>query len=82
MSALLIFLWLGNNLIKTTRYTVKLGGIKSGVRIVQVSDLHGKLFSAHNEKLALKVAGLKPDFIAITGDIIHRYDKKKRESRA
>lgn len=76
MSALLIILWLGNNLIKTTRYTVKLGGIKSGVRVVQVSDLHGKLFGAHNEKLALKVASLKPDFIAITGDIIHRYDKK------
>ena len=71
-----LLLWLGNNLIKTTRYAIQFGGIEREIKIVQVSDLHGKQFSAHNSKLAAKIKNLNPDFIAVTGDIIHRYTPK------
>lgn len=41
-----------------------------GFRVVQVSDLHGKEFGAGNKTLLEQVAGLEPDLIAITGDLI------------
>ena len=71
-----LLIWLGNNLIKTTPYNVEFGGIERKIRIVQLSDLHGKSFGAHNSKLAAKIKELNPDFIAITGDMIHRYTPK------
>lgn len=43
-----------------------------GLRIVHLSDLHGKEFGEGNEKLLEKVAALEPDLIAITGDLIDR----------
>ena len=46
-----------------------------GLRIVQISDLHGKQFGADNGKLLEKVAALKPDLIAITGDLIDREEQ-------
>lgn len=41
-----------------------------GLRIVQISDLHGKQFGEGNENLLEKVADLQPDVISITGDLI------------
>ena len=41
-----------------------------GFRVVQISDLHGKMFGADNERLLKAVAGLEPDLIAITGDLV------------
>lgn len=41
-----------------------------GFRVVQISDLHGKEFGDRNEVLLQKVAELKPDLIAITGDVV------------
>ena len=41
-----------------------------GFRVVQISDLHGKMFGADNERLLNAVAGLEPDLIAITGDLV------------
>ena len=73
-----LFLALGNNLICTTRHTLEAEGLERQVRIVQVSDLHGKSFGKNNIKLIGKVAGERPDFIAVTGDIIHRYTEKNK----
>lgn len=43
------------------------------VKIVHLSDLHGKSFGKGNRRLVRRVKKLAPDFIAITGDIIHKY---------
>lgn len=72
---IIVFLWTGNNLIKTTRYTVPYGAEKE-VKIVHVSDLHGKSFGAQNKRLIFAVKRENPDFIAVTGDVIHRYNQK------
>lgn len=41
-----------------------------GLRIVHLSDNHGKEFGENNETLLQKVAELEPDLIALTGDLI------------
>lgn len=46
-----------------------------GLRIIQLSDLHGHLFS--NKELVKKVNNLKPDLVAITGDV---FDDENRTS--
>ncbi len=69
-----LFAWYSNNLISVTKYKVeseKAPG--NGVKIVQISDLHGKSFGKGNRRLLKKVAAQSPDIIAVTGDIIHKY---------
>ncbi len=66
------------NRIQTEILTVsshRLPAAFDGLRVVQVSDLHGKEFGADNEILLKNVADLKPDLIAITGDIIDNADQ-------
>lgn len=41
-----------------------------GYRIVQISDLHNAKFGQNNEKLIRKIAGLEPDMIVVTGDLV------------
>ena len=77
LALIIVFLWLSNNLIKTTRYVVPLG-VEKPVKVVQVSDLHGKEFGAHNVKLISKIKALAPDVIAITGDVIHIYTENNK----
>lgn len=73
------FIWISNNLLKTTVYKVPVSGLAESVKIVQLSDLHGKSFGKGNTRLLEKVCALNPDFIAITGDIIHLYTPKNIE---
>lgn len=75
---IVLFLRLSNNLIKTTRYTVPNGKINKPLKIVQLSDLHGKQFGRHGAKLIAKVKALSPDVVTITGDLIHRYTEKNK----
>lgn len=78
LAALLwLFIWFNNSCITTTRYKVKIEGA-SGKRVVHLSDLHGKNFGRRNARLMSKVAALKPDIIAITGDIIHLYTARNK----
>jgi len=73
------FVWFNNSCIKTTRLEFETDKLQSGVKIVHLSDLHGKSFGRKNERLIKKVAAEKPDIIVFTGDIVHRYtDKNKR----
>lgn len=76
----ILFCWVSNNLIHITRYTEKSPKVREeGLRIVHLSDLHAKRFGKGNKKLVAKVKSLCPDFIAVTGDIIHKYRPRDTE---
>jgi len=63
------------NALKLTQYTWQSGRVPpgfDGYRIVQVSDLHGKRFGSGQGRLLKLVRDLKPDMIALTGDILDR----------
>lgn len=79
IALIILFIWFNNSALKTARYSFECGKLQSDVKIVQISDLHGKSFSKNNARLIKRVAEEKPDFIAVTGDIVHMYrDKDKR----
>ena len=76
---LALFVWFNNSCIKTTRLEFESEKLEKGVKIVHLSDLHGKSFGKNNVRLVKKVSAEKPDLIVFTGDIVHRYtDKNKR----
>lgn len=62
-----------NNRIGVTKYTYKTDKLSvsfNGFRIVQLSDLHNKIFAENNEGILHEISELKPDIIVITGDSI------------
>ncbi len=68
----LFFNWQQNGIMAYEKHvkSADLPAAFDGLRIAHLSDLHGKEFGENNEKLLKKVAGQKPDLIAITGDLI------------
>ena len=70
-----LFALFSNGCIKTTHLKRQIEGAPK-LKIVHLSDLHGKRFGRKNIKLIKKVADAKPDFIAFTGDIVHLYTPK------
>ena len=69
---LCIFLYIQNNDIVVTTYSLKINKLskaKDSFKIVQISDLHNKDFG---EKLTQLVSQQNPDIIAITGDLFDR----------
>ncbi len=72
------FVWINNSLLKTTRYTLNVENLESELKIVHISDLHGKSFGRYNGKLVSAVMKAEPDVIAITGDVIHKYREKDK----
>lgn len=73
MAMLFWFIWAQNNLLVVKRYEVASKRIAERLRIVQLSDLHGKRFGRENRRLLREVRALRPGLIAITGDIIDRF---------
>jgi len=70
-----LFFWWSQNAILPQTVPIQSAALPAafdGLRIVSLSDLHGKEFGPGNEKLLAEVAALKPDLIAITGDLIER----------
>ncbi|HPU01230.1 MAG: metallophosphoesterase [Firmicutes bacterium] len=70
------FLIYGNNAIKITRFRIsvdKLPRGHAGLRIVHISDLHGKEFGKQNRRLARAIAGLEPHLVFVSGDMINSY---------
>ena len=49
-------------------YTVALDGMETPVRLVVISDLHGKRFGKDDARLLRAVRQARPDLIALTGD--------------
>ncbi|MDE6585430.1 MAG: metallophosphoesterase [Clostridia bacterium] len=71
-----LFVYFNNSTLQVTHYVQNNGD--KGVRIVQLSDLHGKSFGRKNSRLIKAVAAEKPSFIVITGDIVHRYRERDK----
>lgn len=70
----IFFIW-QNNSIVTSKYDFKDNMIPfsfNNFNIVQISDLHNKMFGKEQAKLLEKVVSLSPNIIVITGDIIDR----------
>ncbi len=75
--AILCFLIYGNNAIKISRFRISLEKLPqghAGLRIVHISDLHGKQFGRQNNRLAQALAGLEPDLIFVSGDMIDSHN--------
>ena len=79
LALIVAFVWVNNSCLKTTRYKIKIEGAPS-LKIVHLSDLHAKRFGKENCLLIKKTQKENPDFIAFTGDIIHKYTKKNNEA--
>ncbi len=72
-AVLLLWLWRGNTVIRTTELTVSgegLPGAFRGFRIAQVSDLHNARFGEGQRGLLDAIRGAAPDLIAVTGDLV------------
>ena len=73
LALLAAFCWMQNNLLVTKKYTLHSPRISQGLRIVHLSDLHGKRFGRKNERLLRKIRKQQPDLIAFTGDFVDRF---------
>lgn len=73
-----ILIYVSNNCLKVTKYTVKNRKIPStfdGLKIVHISDVHSKIFGKNNIKVIQKVNEIKPDIVIMSGDIIDKREK-------
>lgn len=60
-----------NNDITTTHQEIEVDSeALDGFRIVQLSDLHAKVFGENQKRLVEKVEALEPDLIVLTGDMV------------
>ena len=68
------FVLFSNNCITRSDYVIESPKApEKSVKIVHLSDLHGKRFGKGNSRLIKRVKACNPDLIVITGDIIHKY---------
>lgn len=66
------WVWWGNNALSVEEYTFTSPDLPSGwdgVRIVNLTDLHGKEFGRDNHRLLDAVREAKPEYIFLTGDM-------------
>lgn len=73
-AVLMISLYTGGNRIRVSRFQIPLDRLPEeheGLRIVHISDLHGKEFGWHNEDLARAIEALDPDLIFTSGDMMN-----------
>lgn len=62
----------GNAHISAESYSVALQNLSSPLRLVLLSDLHGKSFGRENSRLIAKIQEQTPDVIFLDGDMIDR----------
>ena len=73
--AMLIFSNTKLSITKSEMHHDKVPSSFDSFKIVQLSDLHSKVFGKKNDILIDKVRKLKPDIIVCTGDMIDKYKK-------
>ena len=70
---IIVFLIVLTNIrISTASYSVALQNLSSPLRLVLLSDLHGKSFGRENSRLIAKIQEQSPDAIFLDGDMIDR----------
>lgn len=80
LALIALFIYLSNKWLKVTHYGISLPDAPDeGLKIVHLSDLHAARFGKDNWRLLSKIKEQAPDFIAVTGDIIHRYRERDIE---
>ena len=70
---LLLFTYASNNHLSISDYQLPLPKRKqhpSALSVVQISDLHNKSFGTGQIRLIKRIASLRPDLIAVTGDLV------------
>lgn len=71
---LLLLLVAGNNSIQVSRYEISVSGLPEyfidDLRVVHISDVHGREFGTNNEQLARVIEQQNPDLIFVSGDMI------------
>lgn len=70
--AAFLAVFISNTRISTASYTVALEDLESPIRLVLISDLHGKSFGKDNARLIAKIQEQTPDAIFLDGDMIDR----------
>ncbi len=70
--AAFLAVFISNTRISTASYTVALEDLESPLRLVLISDLHGKSFGKDNARLIAKIQEQTPDAIFLDGDMIDR----------
>lgn len=68
--AAFLAVFISNTRISTASYTVALEDLESPLRLVLISDLHGKSFGKDNARLIAKIQEQTPDAIFLDGDMI------------
>lgn len=78
ISLLMIILYnvYDNNRIKVVQETIEITDLPSdfeGLKILQISDLHGRTFGKNQERLIKLINSIDYDIIAITGDMVNKH---------
>lgn len=64
-----------NRNFKETFYQLSSGKVRENLRIIQLSDFHSSVYGEKNEPLIERIEALKPDLIAMTGDMVNEDDE-------
>ncbi|HHV79129.1 MAG TPA: metallophosphoesterase [Firmicutes bacterium] len=77
LSSVLILGLMGNNWIEVSHYQVSVKSLPralDGLKIVHLSDLHGKTFGRANSVLANLILAENPDLVVCSGDMVDALD--------
>lgn len=73
-----IAFWLWPRGLTDTHYEIK-ADVTKPIRVVQLTDLHGRQFGENNQKLVSLVKEQRPDLIFITGDMLNAEEMNLNE---
>lgn len=72
----LMIIAVGNSFLSVTEYTIDLSGLSGSVKVVVISDLHGKEYGKDNSRLLAKISKQNPDAIFVVGDMLDDSDSE------
>ncbi len=72
LAAIFLSVLLDNVRISTSSYAVSMEKLWTPIRLVLLSDLHGRTFGRDNSRLIARVGSQSPDVILLAGDMLDR----------